>query len=425
MADGSIFSPTGRAMGRRELEAMGVDTSKYETEGIAKKTYIITDPDIKDLTVIGKGGYGCVVKPVKKCKDDDTNQTIKREEELGKKYVSKIFYDQGSSDENKELVEMNISNNEIARRASSKALSISSLATEDLGMELYDCELERPQDISGCGAKRLSEQSLILLELGGLDAQEIKGRKRVDLLRDLVGITYEDIERAINSNLINISQLHSLGYVDLDLKLGNILPNFEKPFSFKIIDYDMFQKKDSKNAFGYFHAKYFFPPEYIVYGKLLFERRPSVSTLDILNWLQDKMDGLLVVIRNFGYYSVEQKIRELIYNAKPAVKADKDEAWIKMYRDNTNFIVKLHSDVIARTDKTKYDVKRFIELTTSVDYFMYGIAMYTFVYEIKQTKPKAEQDRWDELLEKLSRFFNPTIDYRLIAIDEFLTRGTI
>jgi serine/threonine protein kinase len=388
-----------------------------------KKTYLITDPDIKDIKVLGKGAYGCVVKPVKKCKDDSINQAVKREEETGKKFVTKIIKDRSDKSENRQIVEKTIDNNEIARRASSRAIRSNEKATEDYGMEIYDCELETPVQIPNCKMP-LSDQSLIMTELGGMDGQEIIGPKKRELITDLTSITVDDIERAILSNLINIHQLHLLGWVNLDIKLGNLLPNFSTPFSFKIIDYDLFQKLNKRDAFGYYEAKYFFPPEYTAYGKVLWERRSSLTETDFLNWVAISMNDLFDTLSTNGYDFVVDKFYNLVYNIEPPVQADSDAAWSNTYKLNKDALVRLHRAVLARTDKSKYDVPEFKELVASVEYFMYAIAIYTFIAELLPTRHLSEKTSWESILDRLAPFFHPIYEKRLEAINNFIRTQT-
>jgi serine/threonine protein kinase len=388
-----------------------------------RKTYLITDPDIKDIKVLGKGAYGCVVKPVKKCKDDSINQAVKREEETGKKFVTKIIKDRSDRSENRHIVEKTIDNNEIARRASSRAIRSNDRATEDYGMEIYDCELETPVQIPDCQMP-LSDQSLIMTELGGMDGQEIIGPKKRELITDLTSITVDDIERAILSNLINIQQLHLLGWVNLDIKLGNLLPNFSTPFSFKIIDYDLFQKLNKRDAFGYYEAKYFFPPEYTAYGKVLWERRPSLTETDFLNWVAISMNDLFDTLSTNGYDFVVDKFYDLVYNIKPPVQADSDAAWSNTYKLNKDTLVRLHRAVLARTDKSKYNVPEFKELVASVEYYMYAIAIYTFIAELLPTRPLSEKTSWESILDRLALFFHPIYEKRLEAINNFIRTQT-
>lgn len=380
---------------------------------------VIVDPDVKDLKVLGKGTYGCVVKPVKKCKDDRINQLIKEEEDSGKKYVSKIIKDFGDPDDIKTIVKDTINFNEIARRAGSTAERTNDKATNDYGMEMYECELEKPVQIPKCG-KKLSDQSLILTELGNLDSDEIIGIKRDELIRDLSSITVDEIKRAIFSNLININQLHAIGWVNLDIKLPNLLPNFEKPFSFKIIDYDLFNETKSKIALQYYEADYFFPPEYCAYGKLLMERRRSTPTsTEILRWLEQNQERLTKFLNRTQNKAVVRKMSKLVYDVDPFIQADNDAAWGEVYRQNLASIINMHNAVINRTDKSVLDVKEYKEFLASVDYFMYSVAMYTFVYELSNIRPASEISEWDEILEKISVYFHPIYDNRIESINNF------
>lgn len=361
-----------------------------------------------DTIVIGKGGYGCVVKPVKICKDEDINTIIRENERIGKKYVSKIFTQR--SVELEETISRNIKNNKIANRASSEAIKVEGV-TPDFGMEIFRCELETKPVIPKCSME-LTEQSLILSDLGSMDAKEITGRKKEELLSNLMGITIEDMERAVNSNLINISCLHKLGYVDLDIHLANLIPNFDRPFSFKIIDYDTFQQINSIDAFGYSHVTYFYPPEYIVFGNSINGR------IDLKNNLKDilrRFDGSLRPV----LWERGAPMPAVIKARDKQIKGIADKVW----EENAMTLLKIKEEFDSSEDK--YNIPELKELVKSVDYFMYSIAIYTFIYELKVNKSIEEHYRWDKLLERISNFFHPKYNLRLDAIQEFLDRGTI
>jgi serine/threonine protein kinase len=359
------------------------------------------------VDVIGKGGYGCVVKPILECKDEDTNLKIRENERIGKKYVSKIFNDR---DDLKETIEENILNNDLANRAGIEASGIAGV-TADFGMESYYCELKAPITIPECGEVKLSRQSLILTDLGDIDADKMK---ELNIISNLIRLTYEEIERAVISNLINISKLHSIGYVDMDLKLGNIIPNNDSPFSFKLIDYDMFRKKDEELAFGYSHATYFFPPEYNVFGNFINGRFTSI----------DDIEKTKDELRHYYRTLIGTLTRGDLRIPKMAFFnyiGDNTTKWEEIFKNNAEQLIEIKKEY----ERMGIEAPKISELLTSVDYFMYALAIYAFIYELKKAKKEEDPKKWDELLEKISRFFHPNYSLRLEAIREFLDRGTL
>lgn len=358
--------------------------------------------------VLGKGGYGCVVKPVLECKNDGLNAKIRKNQSEGKKYVSKIFNTRSDLDE---TIKENIRNNVIANLAGSEAAKVRGV-TADLGMEAYSCELKTPAFIPECGSRKLSNKSLILTDLGDMDAEKLKDSK---IISSLVSLTYEDIERAVISNLVNISKLHKAGYVNMDIKLANIIPNYDDPFSFKMIDYDMLRNKDDELVFGYYHAEYFFPPEYSVLGAAAYGEYFGINDT---KRTQSQLRSIYNILVN------ETLVRTGLNSSKQAlynfIGSNKME-WEDTFEDNAEEL----KNIFKEYERLKFSSPKVSELLSSIDYFMYAIAMYTFIDELKKAKTEEEPKKWDDLLEKISKFFHPKYSLRLVAINEFLDRGTL
>lgn len=229
MADGrpSLFiSPTKKpslSIGRPSLSIdsspKGRPSLKSRLLGEIEELKTGDTPDGFKYEVLGKGGYGCVVKPTVKCRSDQKGK-------MGVEYVSKLYkseIDSGSIDKF-------LNNLEIAK----------SVGREDIGLEYYRCDSPtglRETDI--CSDDKLEE----IFNSIAINMEEIKGNN----LNEVINKNLMDfrlplglIKKSIIDNIETINKLHELGYGHFDIKLDNIMLVKNKDYLLHIIDYDIF-----------------------------------------------------------------------------------------------------------------------------------------------------------------------------------------
>jgi serine/threonine protein kinase len=456
MADSGLFSPKGRAMGRRELEAMGVDTKAYETKESAKRSKIklssvkpleepLTDTSDKKLTNIkvrltklkstpvseesptlkltrpfnlddfnfrGKGTYGCVFTPPIPCVDETVNRTVAKQISKGKKFVSKVLTDNYDA---RDTMYDFIRFNNITKKAGEEAKKYGPGVTMDLGSEAYKCTLPEKYDLKPkCGDKfNASRYSLIIEDLGKTDMERPSDKTKTDLL----DLTAKQLKRMVASNIFNLMSLHKDGYVHRDIKSANILIDLEGTPSFKIIDYDLlikigFSKEDIDKYYEYFDYYYFFPAEYHYLGYRIVDGTASTFT--------ECFENHIAELYKFSPLTYN-RIRQIV---KSYSSSDRFSEGLDIIYDRNRVYLTDMSVILRNPDTISKDQQENIErLWVSLDYYMWAIAVYELIASLKEATTDATKKReLNTLLTGLEPYFHPLLSERKIGVRGFVIR---
>jgi serine/threonine protein kinase len=360
-------------------------------------------PSPTKLDVIGKGGYGCAIRPVIPCKDE--TQNIRAHRLLkGSKTLSKVFFN------NIFNIEDHIRNVQDKNR---RALIT---GAKDIGVKSVECEIKpKYRRIAGCnnGATgELAPIQLIMEDLGKYNVYDMfrSSKNHRDFINNLAVISLDEIIDTIESNLVSIEKLHTGGFGHFDIKAENTMVEFTPRFRLRLIDLDLMKQLDkptvlqnNKGKYRYSHV-YYHPADFNYLALKFSGDSEPRGYSSYSEFYKAKFIEHIVTMKGWcgdEIYAIQTEL------AKVPGKSI-DESVTEVFDRNRLYIDELYNEMIR---SGRFSNPRFLDYIKGIDYYMYGMMIIPLLLKYKKEIGGGSK-RLDDLIDRLSLFINLEITKR-------------
>ncbi len=361
-------------------------------------------PEPRRIDVIGKGGYGCAIRPVIPCKDEENNLRAHRLLK-GRKLISKLFFRglEGHIDKVQER-------NRIALISGAK----------DVGVKSIECDIEdKYRENFDCDSEKLSKRQLIMEDLGifsVIDIDKEQKRRNPEKYREFMDnlelVSYEELVDAIESNLESIRRLHQgiggrVGYIHFDIKAENTMVEFKPKLRLRLIDLDLMKELNSNDILKTSQGKFRYERIYYYPADLnyLALKISGISKADYRAFYEKKFIDHLETMKAWCGKGVSDTMLELVQ-----IPGETKEESINLVVDsNKDYIDNLYRKMID--SGRLYNHPEFLEYIKGIDYYMYGLMILPLLYEYRKTIG-VRSERLEILINRVSLLINPDITLR-------------
>ena len=326
----------------------------------------------KSINFLGKGSYGCVIKPgIKKDnKIDEDTETI-----------TKLFYDKDAY--LKEIEEDKIIKSFDSENKFTVKLKVYSKLNNQLPIINKSVLHNKCKELF---EKKDQDVYQIEYEYGGVDLEALFQQKNKEILKK---INLHNFFKSFANILYGINEMKKNGYSHFDIKIDNIVFN-PKTYKFCLIDFGLLQKTENIYHTSIIcHDYHLRPPEYLIVSYMFIKKHIEKNVFQsVINSFQ-----IFERANSINNANIKALFHKYLFDIYLNKIIETDEVYNKLL-DMFKNINKVHSDkLLSKFKKNNYIDKNIneachlIEIETDnikqkYDIYMLGIALLYIIIEM-------------------------------------------